>query len=318
MLRTGPLLDVALALSFFPMAVAGPLARPAAVLPQLASPPDARRIPAARAFRLLLVGLFLVWVIAPYLRIHVVDPVFAAPSRHSGQEVLLAVYGFPIQLFAELAGYASMAIGAGLLLGIRLPENFDAPFTATSLREFWHRWTITFSTWFRDYVYRPLGGNRVAFERNALLTLGAAGLWFVGGVNGLVWGLFMGIVLVVEARVAGTKRTGSAAVVGWLITSQVISFGFVLVRAGTLARAGDVLGRLGSWGTSPLVTPLAVLVIAGVVGVQLVPGRVPATVDLAFSRLPVVVQGIGLGLGLLVIDALGQGALAVATVPARF
>lgn len=321
-LEPAPVLDTALALSFFPMVVAGPLARPSQLLPQLAAPPDARRIPAARAFRLLLVGLFAVWVVAPYLGAHVVDPVFTAPQAHSGLEAIAAVYGFTVQLFAVLAGYASMAAGAGLLLGIRLGENFDAPFTATTLRSFWRRWTVTFSAWFRDYVYLPLGGGHgrgPAVYRNLAVTMIAAGLWFVGGGSGFAWGVLMGLALVAERAIRGdaAEPAGGAALAGWLVTFNVVVLGFLVVRAGSLAAAGDVLARLGSWGPAPLVTPLAVLVIVGVVALQFLPRDLPSAFDVAFSRLPVALQGVALAAGLLVIDALSQGIVAP-TVPARF
>jgi len=215
-----------------------------------------------------------------------------------------------------------MAVGAALLLGIKLPDNFDAPFTASTLRSFWRRWTVTFSDWFRDYVYLPLGGRAdggPVCYRNLFVTMVASGLWFVGGGSGLAWGVLMGIALVAERAVRGDddELDGAAAVVGWLITFNVVVLGFLVVRAGSLAAAGDVLARLTSWGASPLVTPLAVLVILGTVALQLLPRDVPSAVDAAFSRLPPVVQGIGLAAGLLVIDALGQGLLTT-TVPARF
>ena len=321
-LEPAPVVDAALALSFFPMVVAGPLARPADVLPQLAAPPDARRIPAARAFRLLIVGLFAVWVVAPYLGTKVVDPVFAAPGAHSALEALVAIYGFTVQLFALLAGYASMAVGAALLLGIKLGDNFDAPFTATTLRSFWRRWTVTFSAWFRDYLYLPLGGRADGGPRwlgNLFVTMVAAGLWFVGGGSGLAWGVLMGLAL--AARAGGARDAddpeGAGAIIGWLITFNVVVLGFLVVRAGSLAGAADVLARLTSWGPAPLVTPLAVFVIIGTVAVQLLPRDLPQAFDVAFSRLPPIVQGLGLAAGLLVIDALGQGLLTT-TVPARF
>jgi D-alanyl-lipoteichoic acid acyltransferase DltB (MBOAT superfamily) len=320
-LEPAPIVDAALALSFFPGVVAGPLVRPAQLLRQLHVQPVAtagaggtepigvRRIPAARAFRLLVVGLFWLWVIAPFLGAELVDPVFGDPSAHSALEVLAAAYGFTVQLFAYLAGYASMAIGVGLLLGFRLPENFQAPLVTTSLRRFWRAWTVTFSLWLRDYLYLPLGGSRAdaVLARNLVLTLLAAGLLFVGGWNGLVWGLLMGAALAVERSVTGGRRGGF---VGWLVTFHVVVLGWVIVRAGELSVAGELLARLGSWGDAPLVTPLVVAVIAGAVVVQLVPRHVPHVVDVVVSRLPVAVQAVGLALALLLVDALGQGTLA--------
>jgi D-alanyl-lipoteichoic acid acyltransferase DltB (MBOAT superfamily) len=320
-LRPAPLIDAALALSFFPPAVAGPLVRPSQLLPQLAAPPDARHVQAARAFRLLLVGLFEVWVLAAFLRVQLVEPVFADPEAHSALEVLVASIGFTVELFALLAGYASMAVGAALLLGLRLPENFAAPFTATRLRDFWRRWTVTFSLWFRDYVYLPLGGSGLGpavQARNLVVTMTAAGLWFAGGWIGLLWGLAMGVALAVERGVdANEESAGRAATVGWLVTMVVVVAGFTVLRAGDLAAVGELVSRLAVWGSAPLVTPLVILVIAATIAVQFLPRDVPRAVDVGFSRLPLAVQAIALALSLLVVDALGQG-IVDPTVPARF
>jgi D-alanyl-lipoteichoic acid acyltransferase DltB (MBOAT superfamily) len=320
-LGTAPLVDAALALSFFPAGVAGPLVRPSQLLPQLAQPPDARHIQAARAFRLLVLGLFEVWVLAAFLRVQLVEPVFSDPEAHSALEVLVASVGFTVELFAELAGYASMAVGAALLLGLRLPENFAAPFTATRLRDFWRRWTVTFSLWFRDYVYLPLGGSGLGpamQARNLVVTMVAAGLWFAGGWTGLLWGAAMGVALAVERGVDATEDSARrAGPVGWLVTMVVAAAGFTLVRAGDLAAAGELVSRLAVWGSAPLVTPLVVLVIAATVAVQFLPRDVPRAVDVGFSRLPLALQAIALALSLLVVDALGQG-IVDPTVPARF
>jgi alginate O-acetyltransferase complex protein AlgI len=318
-LAPASVVDAALALSFFPAIIAGPLVRPSQLLPQLdiqadAGPPDPRRIPAARAFRLLLVGLVWLWVVAPYLAAELVDPVFADPGAHSALEVLVAIYGFTVQLFAYLAGYASMAIGASLLLGLRLPENFDGPLIATSLRQFWRRWTSTFSLWFRDYVYAPLGGSRPggALEvRNLLLTMLLAGLLFVGGWSGLVWGAAMGAALAIERTISGGRGAG---VVGWVITFNVVALGWTIVRAGDLADLGELLARLTAFGDAPLVTPLVLAVIAGAIAMQLVPRRVPQMLDAAVSRLPLAVQALGLAAALFAVDALGQGVAASTSV----
>ncbi len=314
-----PLVHAALALCFFPLVLAGPLPRMDELLPQFAAAPDPRRIEAVRAFRGLVVGLFLLVVIGPYLSAHLVTPVIASPSDHSALEVLFAMYGASVELFAELAGYAVMAIGVGLLLGIELPDNFDAPFAAGTLRAFWRRWTTTFSAWFRDYVYGPLGGGRGAVAvRNVMITFVLAGFWFIGGWTGLVWGLGMGIALAVERAVVGDRaRSTASAVVGWIVTFNVVAFGWLVVRAGDLSTVGELLGRLAHWGPSPLVTPLVVIVIAGMVAVQFLPERLGTLADAAVSRLPLAGQAVAVAAALLLIDSLGQGLLAPA-VPARF
>ena len=99
-------------------------------------------------------------VISSYLASAIVDPVFAAPKHHSALEILFAIYGYAIQIYADFSGYTDIAIGIALLLGIRFPQNFDAPYTARSLQDFWRRWHMTLSRWLRDYLYIPLGGNR--------------------------------------------------------------------------------------------------------------------------------------------------------------
>jgi D-alanyl-lipoteichoic acid acyltransferase DltB (MBOAT superfamily) len=317
-LAPAPILDLAVAIGFFPAVVAGPLARPSQLLPQLqvearTGPPDPRRIPAARAFRLLVVGLIWLWVVAPFLASELVDPVFADPGAHSAAEVLVATYGFTVQLFASLAGAASMAIGTALLLGLRLPENFAAPLVATSLRAFWRRWTVTFSLWFRDYVYAPLGGSRVrgpVEARNLVVVLVVSGLLLVGGWTGLLWGVLMGLALVIERAVTGGRRGG---VLGWLVTVNVVAFGWMVVRAGDVGTVGELLGRLTAFGEISLVTPLVLAVIAGAVVVQLVPRRVSQGFDAVVSRLPLAVQAVGLALALLAVDALSQGVTTTST-----
>ena len=121
---------------------------------------DPRRIDASRAFFLIFIGLFKKVVIANFLATQIVDVVFASPNRHSSLEMLVGVYAYAVQIYADFSGYTDMAIGLALLLGFRFPQNFDGPYTATSLQDFWRRWHMTLSRWLRDYLYIPLGGNR--------------------------------------------------------------------------------------------------------------------------------------------------------------
>ena len=131
--------------AFFPHLVAGPIVRAGELLPQLESPRDPRRVDTGRAFFLIVTGLFLKVVIANHLATHVVDDVFAAPNRHSSLEVLVAVYGYAVQIFADFCGYTNIAIGIALLLGFEFPQNFASPYTAVSLQDFWRRWHMTLS-----------------------------------------------------------------------------------------------------------------------------------------------------------------------------
>src|SRR5207253_200250 len=153
-------LDFAVYLSFFPHVVAGPIVRAAEFLPQLRERHDPRRIDASRAFFLIFIGLFKKVVIANFLATEIVDRVFASPTRHSSLEMLVGIYGYAVQIYCDFSGYTDMAIGIALLLGFRFPQNFDSPYSATSLQDFWRRWHMTLSRWLRDYIYIPLGGNR--------------------------------------------------------------------------------------------------------------------------------------------------------------
>ena len=155
-------------LSFFPHLVAGPIVRGSELLPQLETPRDPRRVDTSRAFYLIATGLFKKVVIANYLATHIVDQVFGAPVQHSSLETWIAVYAYAVQIYADFSGYTDMAIGIALLLGFQFPQNFDSPYTAVSIQDFWRRWHMTLSRWLRDYLYIPLGGNRKGEPRTYL------------------------------------------------------------------------------------------------------------------------------------------------------
>ncbi len=194
------LLDFAVYLSFFPHLVAGPIVRARELLPQIAKRRDPRRVDSTLAFWLIAAGLFKKVVIASYLS-ETADALFAFPHQHGGFEALVAVYAYAFQIYADFSGYTDMAIGIALLLGFQFPANFDAPYTATSIQDFWRRWHITLSRWLRDYLYIPLGGNRGTRRRtyrNLLLTMLLGGLWHGAAWTFVIWGGIHGGGLAVE------------------------------------------------------------------------------------------------------------------------
>ncbi|CAN5905394.1 hypothetical protein BH23ACT2_BH23ACT2_27630 [soil metagenome] len=196
-----PMLEFAVFLSFFPNLVAGPIVRAAEFLPQLRVPRDARHVDSGLAFWLIAVGLFKKVVVSSYLADAIVDPVFRIPSQHQAADTLLGIYGYAIQIYCDFSGYTDMAIGLALLLGFRFPPNFDAPYTAASLQDFWRRWHMTLSRWLRDYVYIPLGGNQQGPSRayvNLFLTMFIGGLWHGAAWTFLAWGAIHGGYLVAE------------------------------------------------------------------------------------------------------------------------
>ena len=306
--------DLALYLSFFPHLLAGPIVRGHELLPQLRRKRDPRSVDYARALWLIMAGLFKKVVISSYVSGAIVQPVFTAPAQHSGLESVFAAWGYAVQIYCDFSGYTDIAIGLALLLGIRFPVNFDAPYTARNLQDFWRRWHITLSRWLRDYLYIPLGGSSGSegrTVRNIMITMVLAGLWHGAAWTFVVWGALHGLGQAVgHVRRRSRVRRGLPAVADgpvriWVqrfLTFQFVCLGWVFFNASGLTNAFALLGRVFSgWGRpSPLVTPLLVLVVVGTVVSQLVPSARVDRLQAAFSR-----QKAGVQVGLLSLALLG-------------
>ena len=235
---------------------------------------DPRRIPSGEAFRLIAFGLFKKVVVSSYVATEIVDPVFGAPGAHGPLDLLVGVYAYAIQIYADFSGYTDIAIGCALLLGIRFPQNFDAPYRALSLQDFWRRWHMTLSRWLRDYLYIPLGGSRHGERqtyRNLVLTMVIGGLWHGAAITFLVWGAIHGGYLVAERwvkeRWAAThpqpvlpRRV--TAVLQWVLTFHVVCLAWIFFRAESVGTAFEVIGGIVA-GTQPneLVTGLLLVTI---------------------------------------------------------
>ena len=301
--------------AFFPHLVAGPIVRASELLPQLEEPRDPRKVNTSRAFMLIVTGLFLKVVIANHLATHIVDEVFAAPNRHSSLEVLVAVYAYAVQIFADFCGYTNIAIGIALLLGFEFPQNFNSPYAAVTLQDFWRRWHMTLSRWLRDYLYIPLGGNRkgtLVTYRNVMITMLLGGLWHGAAWTFVAWGAIHGIGLCVERALHWQPTSKAARWFGRILTFQIVCFAWIFFRADSFARAWQVIERLfTAWGQpSPLVTTSVVLaIVVGIAGQYLRPGLLGGLL-VGFQRLPVVAQAACLGASLLVINTLGPEGVA--------
>jgi D-alanyl-lipoteichoic acid acyltransferase DltB (MBOAT superfamily) len=315
------LLEFAVFLAFFPQLVAGPIVRSSEFIPQLSTRRDPRRVEGARAFALIAGGLFKKVVVANTLAGAIVDPVFASPHQFSALEVLIGVYGYAVQIYADFSGYTDIAIGVALLMGFRFARNFNAPYVATSLQDFWRRWHMTLSRWLRDYLYVPLGGNRsgrLATYRNLMLTMLLGGLWHGAAWTFVIWGGLHGLGLAVE-RWAGERRGGAEArppITAWaragrrLLTFHLVCLGWVFFRAESLAGVGAILSRFADWGPAPAITPAILALVAGGIGVQYVPQDVRTRLQFAFARLRPVAMAAALGLFLLLLDGLGPEGVA--------
>ncbi|MBL9103756.1 MAG: MBOAT family protein [Myxococcales bacterium] len=180
----------ALFVVFFPQLVAGPIVRAHEFLPQLHRPPQLSRADMSLGMYRILIGIFKKAVLGDWIAANFTDAVFAAPDTYTSMEILLALYAFTLQLYADFAGYSDIAIGVALLLGYRLPENFDRPYQSRNLGEFWRRWHMTLSTWLRDYVFFPLGGSRGSPGRvyfNLWLTMFLVGMWHGASWNFVIY-----------------------------------------------------------------------------------------------------------------------------------
>jgi len=308
-------------LSFFPHLVAGPIVRPSELIPQIETPRNPRRVDTSRAFYLIATGLFKKVVIANYLASSIVDEVFAAPGQHSSLEILIAIYAYAVQIYADFSGYTDIAIGIALLLGFTFPQNFDSPYAATSVQDFWRRWHMTLSRWLRDYLYIPLGGNRggrLLTYRNLMLTMLIGGLWHGAGWTFVAWGGIHGTALVVERwwreRPGFVERPWTSSRRAWhrFVTFQVVCFAWIFFRSDSFGDAWDLIARLFSaWGEpSPLVTGGVVAAIAVGIGSQYLPRRLPLALMARFSRLPIPAQAFVLSLGLLLTSVLGPEGVA--------
>ncbi len=311
--------DSLLYVAFFPQLVAGPILRASVFLPQLAAPGAAVKIDAARAMEMIVVGLGKKVLIAQLLATRLVDPVFESPADHSGLEVLLAIYGYAVQIYCDFSGYSDIAVGSALLLGYKIPVNFDAPYRADSPRDFWRRWHISLSSWLRDYLFIPLGGSRGGRVRTALtvgITMLLGGLWHGAAWTFVAWGFFHGAWLVAH-RVWSEANTrwvqGFRALRVWKVAAPVLTFhfvclGWVLFRSTSLGSAGDLLAALFAASARFSLGPAVLLAIAAGLGGQLLPGR-RAALQWA-ARLPLPVQGLVFAIALLLIDAWGPRGVA--------
>jgi alginate O-acetyltransferase complex protein AlgI len=317
------IIDFGVYLSFFPQLVAGPIVRASEFAPQLAERPDPRYVQSSEAFILILSGLFKKVVISSFLAGAIVDDVFAVPHAYSAFDVIVSVYAYAIQIYADFSGYTDIAIGVALLLGFRFPQNFDSPYRSLSVQDFWRRWHMTLSRWLRDYLYIPLGGNRggtLLTYRNLMLTMVLGGLWHGAGWNFVIWGFIHGSAMSIE-RALGEHRAATGRppllgprlrpVVQWLVTFNVVCFAWIFFRAESFDIALQMLGRLTAWGAPTEAASLGVvLVIVGALAVQFAPPRLGQEIQTRFAQTNWMGQGLAFGVLLVVIDLLGPTGVA--------
>lgn len=252
-LRHRSALDYALFVSFFPQLIAGPIVRHHQLVPQLQVLPDKTNLAdkLSRGILLLCFGLFEKVLIADTLA-QIANPLFDASLTNglAFGEAWLAIFAFGFQIYFDFSGYSNMAIGLGLLFGIELPENFNRPYRAASLIDFWRRWHMTLSAFLRDYLYIPLGGNRHGAARMYLAMMGTmllGGLWHGAAWTFVIWGGVHGLGLCVNH---GWQRTGlrMPAFAGWILVFFFSMMSFAIFRAETFQSMTNILGSAVGFG----------------------------------------------------------------------
>jgi alginate O-acetyltransferase complex protein AlgI len=249
------ILDFAFFVTYFPQLVAGPIVRAAEFLPQIKKNYSLTNEDFGRAGYLILGGLIKKMVISDYISLNFVDRVFDNPLLYSGFENLMAVYGYTIQIYCDFSGYTDIAIGLSLLLGYHLPINFNSPYKAINISDFWRRWHISLSTWLRDYLYIPLGGNRKGKARtyiNLFLTMLLGGLWHGAHFRFIIWGGLHGLALAFHkgwSSIRGNKKafelSKTSKAIGGIITFHFVAFCWIFFRAANMDVASQVISQIG-------------------------------------------------------------------------
>jgi alginate O-acetyltransferase complex protein AlgI len=294
---------------FFPQLVAGPIERPQNLLHQFREWHDFNYVNVTDGLKRMAWGFFKKLVVADRLALYVND-VYSSPRSCNGLQLSLATFFFAYQIYCDFSGYSDIAIGAAQVLGFRLMENFNTPYYSQSISEFWRRWHISLSTWFKDYVYIPLGGNRVSKKRhvlNLLITFGVSGLWHGANWTYVVWGLLNGVYLITgwltkewRDRFFGAiglgEHTTVRKVIMLLTTFVLTCIAWIIFRARTISDAAYVFAHLArGWNFHVIATeqflprqlPVAIAgimvleigqLLSGTVSVPSLVGKMPVSV----------------------------------------
>ncbi|MBU0489964.1 MAG: MBOAT family protein [Bacteroidetes bacterium] len=244
------ILDFGFYVSFFPQLVAGPIVRAKDFIPQIRAPRILDKKAIGLAVALIASGLIKKAVISDYISVNFVDRIFDEPLLYTGVENLMGIYGYALQIYCDFSGYSDVAIGIALLMGFTLPWNFNYPYRATSITDFWRRWHISLSSWLRDYLYIPLGGNKKGRVRqyvNLLLTMLLGGLWHGASWKFVLWGGLHGAALAIEKLTGSFKAVTKnipLRILGVLVTFHFVCLGWVYFRADSFEKAIEMLNQV--------------------------------------------------------------------------
>ena len=298
------IIDFGFYVSFFPHLVAGPIVRASVFIPQIYKEFKLSRHEFSHALYMISKCLIKKIIISNFIAINLVDRVFDAPSIYSGFENLLAIYGYGLQIYCDFSGYTDIAIGVALILGFRLPLNFNSPYKAKSITDFWKRWHISLSQWLRDYLYISLGGNRKGMIRtylNLMITMLLGGLWHGASLKFVIWGGLHGIGLVInriwdsifKSRLR-TRWVGRA--LGVFFTFQFVSFCWIFFRAPDMESVKVMLKQVfesfspGSYMTVLPAYSNALLLMSVAYVIHFLPEKIKESYRGLFIKIPLIAQ----------------------------
>ncbi len=291
-------LKFALFVTFFPQLVAGPIVRAKQFLPALRD--RARHFMVTH--RHFSAGIFLIFtglvkkMAADWLAVNIIDRVYANPGMFTSAETLAAVYAYGIQIYGDFSGYTDIAIGSAMLLGFNLVENFRRPYAAVSVSDFWRRWHISLGSWFRDYLYISLGGNRGRVHFNLLVTMVLCGLWHGAGTQFLLWGVFHGVLLVIEGALKinkGDEPGGFPRALRVFVTLHLVLFGWIIFRSDTWETFTGILNSLTEFSAgAPNIGSALVSVILFAYGYHFTPIAWRERLTNIWKEQPAIIQGI--------------------------
>jgi alginate O-acetyltransferase complex protein AlgI len=298
------IIDFGFYVSFFPHLVAGPIVRASVFIPQIYQEFRLSRHEFSHALYMISKGLIKKIIISNFIALNLVDRVFDAPAIYSGFENLLAIYGYGLQIYCDFSGYTDIAIGVALILGFRLPVNFNSPYKARSITDFWKRWHISLSQWLRDYLYISLGGNRKGKIRtyfNLMITMLLGGLWHGASLRFVIWGGLHGVGLVInriwDLIFKGHKKSGwIGRILAIFITFQFVNFCWIFFRAPDIYSVKIMLKQIfenfspGSYMTVLPAYSSALILMIGTYIIHMLPERTKESYRGLFIKIPLVAQ----------------------------
>jgi alginate O-acetyltransferase complex protein AlgI len=298
------IMDFGFYVSFFPHLVAGPIVRASVFMPQIYQEFHLTKREFSHALFMISKGLIKKIIISNFIAINFVDRVFDAPGLYSGFENLMAIYGYGLQIYCDFSGYTDIAIGVALIIGFRLPVNFNSPYKAVSITDFWKRWHMSLSQWLKDYLYVSLGGNRKGKFRtyiNLMLTMLLGGLWHGASLRYVIWGALHGFGLVINriwSSVVGSRLNSGrfGRIAGIILTFNFVSFCWIFFRAENMESVITMLRQIGQNfypGSYSAILPaygnVFILMMLGYI-IHLLPEKIKESYRGVFIRIPLALQ----------------------------